>query len=209
MKTEVLTARVRTETGSRACRKLRAHGEIPANLYGAKENVSLAVNAWKMNQLINAHASLLEIAWDGRKELVQVVEVQRNTFGDDVMHVDMHKIDVNKPITGEVDLVFKGEPKGVKAGGHMMRPFKSLEVEALPRNMPREIVIRVDDIGLNEGLHIEEIPLPEGVKALGDPRALVVTVIPHVEVVEEETLDEAGAAEPEVIAKGKQDEEEG
>ena len=208
MKADVLSARVRTETGSRACRKLRSQGWIPANLYGAKENVSLAVNAYEMVALINRHSSLLQVQFENRDELVQVVEVQRDTFGDDVLHVDLHMIDKDKKITGEVDFVFKGDAKGVKAGGSLMTRLKSLTVEALPANMPREILVRVDDLELNDGINIADLQLPEGVVAVGDPQQTVCLVVPPQEEVEEpEGLIEPGATEPEVISKGKQEEE--
>lgn len=210
MKTVVLNARVRTQRGTRACRKLRRSGEIPANLYGKGEAVSLAVNAYAMMKLIDENRSLLEVAFEGRKELVQVTEVQRDTFGDDVLHVDLHKIRADKPIHSEVGLVFKGDAKGVKMGGHLVAILKVLSLESLPHLMPREILVRVDDLDINDAIHIEDIQLPEGVTALGEARQLVVHVVPPVAETDEDEGGppmEAGPSEPEVIGKGKQDDE--
>lgn len=216
MKTKQLNARVRTERGTRACRRLRAAGEIPANLFVAKkgeqgttlENVALAISAYDMYQLIDQHASLLEVNFDGRKELVQVTEVQRDAFGDDVQHVDLHMIAADKPIHSEVEFVFKGDAKGVKAGGKLLREMKSIELEALPHLIPAEVMVRIDDLDINDSIHIEDLELPEGVTATGDARQLVVHVVPAAEEAEEEALPGSEApSEPEVISKGKQDEE--
>jgi len=212
MKARPLNARLRTERGSRGCLKLRREGFIPANLYGSvttdgakkSHNVQLAVSAYELSQLIDQHAQLLEVSFDSRKELVQVVEVQRDTFGDDILHVDLHMIDMHHAITAEVELVFKGEAKGVKAGGHLEVELRSLEVEALPGDMPAEIVVRVDDLDLEQAIHVREIPTPGTWKITADPDLVVVQVVAPVS---EEEAEAAAPSEPELIRKEKTEEE--
>lgn len=215
MKAVPLAARSRTEKGTRACRKLRQSGEIPANLYGAKqvdgktqhENVPLAVSAYDVMQLIQRHQTVAEVSFGGRKELVQINEIQRDAFGDNVVHLDLHMIDVNKPIWGEVELVFKGDAKGVKSGGRLLVEMHALEVECLPANMPKEILVRVDDLDMHQGLHVRELTLPEGVTAVSPADLLVVHVAPQGSDEVAALPTEGAAAEPEVISKGKKEEE--
>ncbi len=208
MKSFPINARLRTEKGTRACRRMRAQGEVPASLYGMKgdahESQPIAVSAYDITQAIDRLSTVLEVKLDGRSELVHLAEVQRNSFGDDIVHIDLHIIDPNKPMRGEVPLVFKGEAKGVREGGKLSVELHELEVEALPRRMPREVVVRVDEIGLDQALHVGELQLPEGVKALTAPTVTVVHVIELGEA--EEGPTEGAAAEPEVIAKGKKEE---
>ncbi len=211
MKAFPISARKRTEKGTRACRKLRVSGEVPANLYGVtgetRINEMLAVSAYELTQAIDRLRTVLEVSFDGRKELVHLSEVQRDQFGDDIVHIDLHMIDPNKPMHAEVPLLFKGEAQGVREGGKLEVELHELEVEALPRRLPREIVVRVDELGLNQALHVSELPLPEGVKALGDATQVVVQVIETEEPAAGEAA-EGAAVEPEVIAKGKKEEEE-
>lgn len=217
MKTVALAAEKRTETGQRACHKLRRAGMIPANLYAALEvdgktilrNENLKVSAYDLEQLIKKQASVLDVSYDGRTDLCQLTDVQRDAFGSSVLHVDLRMLDPNKAMHAPVELVFKGEAKGVKLGGLLRINVHSLELEALPKNLPREIVINVDDLDINDAIHVEELTLPAGVKALSNPTQLIVQVVPPAEEIEEpEAEDAAGStAEPEVITKGKKEEE--
>lgn len=208
MKSYPINARARTEKGTRACRRLRAQGEVPASLYGLKgdahENHAIAVSAYDITQAIERLSTVLEVKLDGRSELVHLSEVQRDQFGDDIVHIDLRIIDPNKPLHDEVPLVFKGEAKGVREGGKLSVELHAIDVEALPRRMPRELVVRVDELGLNQALHVGELGLPEGVKALNDPTLMVVQVVELGEA--EEGPTEGAEAEPEVIAKGKKEE---
>lgn len=216
MQATPINARLRTEKGSRACRKLRRSGEVPVNLYGVETgkteavNRALAVSAYDLTQILDRHASVLSVKCDGREDLVQVVEVQRDALGDNLLHVDLQLIDPNKPMQATVGIVIKGEAKGTRTGGNLEHVLHSVEIEALPRNMPTEVVVRVDDLDVGQVLHVSDLVLPEGVRALSNPQQLVVHVVEQVEQAEAAEAPEAGAAaEPEVISKGKKDEEAG
>jgi large subunit ribosomal protein L25 len=219
MKTEALSALKRTETGRRACHNLRRSGFIPANLYGSAEvdgktalrNETLKVSAYDVDQLIKKHAKVLEVTYEGGHDLCQLTEVQRDAFGSSVLHVDLRVIDPNKPMHAPVEIVFKGTAKGTKLGGLMRVSVHSIEIEALPRDMPQEIVVLVDDLDINDSLHVKDLTFNSGVKTLTDPNQLVVQVVPPAEETDEPSdadMGDAGAsAEPEVITKGKQEEE--
>lgn len=212
MKFYPINARTRTEVGTRACRKLRVQGEIPANIYGKTEgkqvNYAVAVPAYDAMQAIEKLATVMQITWDGGTELVQLVEVQRDVFGDDVVHMDLHVIDASKPLQGTVQVVLRGEAKGTREGGHLRFELHELEVLALPRNMPRELVVRVDDLGIGDALHVGELPLGEGVTPISPGELVVVQVVePTAESEEDEEEGEGTGAEPEVINKGKKEEE--
>ncbi len=216
MKTKTLTTRPRAERGSRACLKLRRGGEIPVNLYKATQgdgptqlvNHALAASAYDVMQLLAHHDALLEVAFGGGKELAVVREVQRDAFGDDVLHVDLQVIDATKPIAFEVELAFKGEAKGVRSGGRLMVQKRRLAIRALPSAIPESIEVRLDDLDIDQYLHVGELTLPAGVELDDeDPKGLVVHVAPA--ATEAELAAGAAAsegAEPEVIGKPKEDE---
>jgi large subunit ribosomal protein L25 len=217
MKTVNLKARRRTEKGKRACRNLRRSGEIPVNLYGAiakggqtnRENYELAASAYDVMQLLGKHASLLDVTFDGKKEMAVVREVQRDAFGDDVLHIDLVMIDPSKPLELAVDLVLKGESKGKKSGGRMIQQLRQLIVRAVPAKIPAEIVANVEAMDINDTLHVRELQLPEGVTTTVNPEAIIVQCLPPMSEEELAAQSTAAAApgEPEVIAKGKAEEE--
>ena len=148
MKTLPLKARRRTDKGTDACRRLRRAGEIPINLYGKiarngeskSENLDLAASAYDIMQLLGKHASILDVSFDGRKEMAVVREVQRDAFGDDVLHLDLVMIDPTKPVELAVDLVLKGEAKGAKGGGRLIVQLRQLMIRAIPAKIPAEII---------------------------------------------------------------------
>lgn len=218
MKRAPIKARLRSdkERGTNACRKLRQAGEVPAILYGADKkegqktqltSTPLAVSAYDLMQLIAHHHNVVEVQYGGNAELALIREVQRDVFGDDVLHVDMEMIDASEKITLTVELVFKGDAQGVKEGGRLQVDLHELEIEALPMAVPENIVVRVDELGMDQSLHVKELPLPEGVTAVTPGDQMVVQVVAVVEVEEPAEGEATGTAEPEVISKGKAEEE--
>jgi large subunit ribosomal protein L25 len=148
---------------------------------------------------------------DGKKEMAVVREVQRDSFGDDVLHLDLVMIDPAKPLELAVDLVLKGESKGKKSGGRMIQQLRQLMVRAIPAKIPGEIVANVENMEINDTLFVKQLQLPEGVTTTMNPEAIIVQCLPpmsEAELAAQSTAAVApGSAEPEVIAKGKTDEE--
>lgn len=219
MKTMPLKARLRTEKGSRACKKLRRTGELPANLYGPREQDgrtvidtwSLAVSAWDAVQLVEKRAWMVDVSFGKEHKLALVKQVQRDSFGDDLIHLDLAVIDPNKPVEVSVPLVFKGDAKGVKAGGgRLIAELRSLQVMALPKAIPEEIVVKVDHLEIDDAILVKDLTLPEGVTTELNPEQLVVQVLPPALLELEAAPAAPGPAEPEVIGlKAKDEGEEG
>ena len=220
MKTMPIKARLRTEAerGTRACKKLRRSGELPANLYGPREEGgrtvvdtwNLAVSAWDVTQVVSHRATIIEVRLGKDKKLALVKHIQRDGLGDDLMHIDLAVIDAKKPVEVAVPLAFKGDAKGKKEGGRVLPELRQLLVKALPTAIPEEILVRIDDLGLNEAIHVKELKLPEGVTTDVDPDQLVVHCLPlQVEAEAAPAAAEGTPAEPEVIGRKKEEGEEG
>jgi len=221
MKTLPLKARPRTDKGTDACRRLRRAGEIPINLYGKisrngdskNENIQLAASAYDIMQLIAKHASILDVSFDGRKEMAVVREIQRDAFGDDVLHLDMVMIDPTKPVELAVDIVLKGEAKGSKGGGRLIVQLRQLMIRAIPAKIPSEIVAKVDDLEIDQVIMVKQLQLPEGVTTIVNPEQIIVACLPP--MTEEQlaagttaATAPASSAEPEVIGKKEKEGEE-
>lgn len=213
MKTMPLKARLRTEKGTRACRKLRRTGEIPANLYGPRQQDgktvldtwNLAVSAWDALQLVEHRASIVEVRFENEVRLALVKHLQRDSMGDDMIHLDLAVIDANKPVEVNVPIVFKGDSKGKASGGRVLPELRSLRVMALPTAIPEEILVKIDDLGMDEAIHVKDLKLPEGVTTEEDGDHVVIQCLPPA-AEEAAAPGEGGPAEPEVIGRKKEEE---
>lgn len=196
-----LVAKSRTELGTRANRKLRGTGFIPAVIYGHKEAVvSVTIPRKEVTRHIEHGAHLFELALDGKTETVLVKDVQYNHFGNEVLHVDFARVSLTETVTVVVPLELKGTPKGEEEGGVLNQVLADLEVECLVSDIPEIIVHNVSDMGLDAVLHIKDLKLPAGVKALQDEDLVVATV----GIVEEEEPAESDEAEPAIVGDGEE-----
>ncbi len=208
-----LETRPRGDLGSANSRRLRRSGLIPAVLYGKKvDNVNLAVSREAFETILRHHGRVLDVVLpDGRVEKAMIREVQYDPFGEEVLHVDLGRVALDEKIHVTVPLVLTGDPVGVAKGGHLEVNLHELEIECLAGAIPDNIKVSIAAMELDQQMRVKEIPVPEGVKILEGEDVVVVHVAPPrlEEPVPGVVAPEAATgAEPEVIAKGKKEEEE-
>lgn len=183
----ILKAEARTKLGSRACRALRANGMIPANLQPAdgKEHVDLAINEHEFLAARRNHVHLYDIEIGGQSESAVIRELEWDTFGDNIIHVEFKRVQRGVETETEVELAFVGMPKGVV--NHTMQ---HIAIFSLPSMIPDAIEVNVE--GMEEGTHIyaKDLKLPEGVRLGVDPDAEVAVIAGVREEVEEEEGEE-------------------
>lgn len=208
-----LIAKKRDLQGSSNARRLRRAGSLPGVIYGNGEAATaIELDMHDFKQLLNHHASetmLVEMTVEGEGDLtVLVKDVQHHPVTSDPMHVDMQKIEANKPIQVEIQLEPVGEAAGVKAGGTLDLVMHTVAIECLPGDLVESIEIDVSELEIGDSLYVSDIKLGEKLKLLGDEEAVVVTV--YALRAEEEEVEEgddvATGAEPEVINEKKADE---
>src|SRR4051812_36590549 len=198
----------REQLGSRANKRLRDTGKLPGVIYGHKEAV-VPVTLPKKEVVNHIHhgAHVFELQLSGKAETCLVKDVQYDHLGLEVIHVDFARVDLNERVEVTVPLELKGEPKGEEEGGVLQQIVAELEIECLVTDIPHSIIHNVSDMGLDSVLHIKDLKLPAGVKAMQDEDLIVATV----KEIEEETPTEAAegeSAEPEVIGKKPEEGEE-
>jgi large subunit ribosomal protein L25 len=214
-----LTAEPRSQRGKGGARKLRAAGRVPAVVYGhGEETRSLTVDAHELERLfaqIHKENTIINLKISGdRAEIRALVrEVQAHPFRGDILHVDFYQIHAGERITVEVPIVLTGTPEGVKLGGMLQHALDGLEVRCLPDQIPNEIRVDVSQLGIGDSVHVGDLSVPEGVELLVDEERTVCSVIAPTVVTAEAPAEgaepEAAApAEPEVIRRGKEEEEE-
>jgi len=206
METQQLQVKIRKDTGSLKARKNRKAGLIPAILYGHKqENLKLLLNENEFAKALDTEVKMVNLTWNGTEEIAIIKDVQFDTFGKKILHVDFVRIALTERVTTHVPIVLYGTSQGVKAGGILDHAMKEIEIECLPTEIPKNIRINISELAIGNTVHISDIELPANAKALGNPDAIVVSV--HFAAEEKETPEEL-VTEPEIISARKPEKEE-
>ncbi|MBA4066274.1 MAG: 50S ribosomal protein L25 [Isosphaera sp.] len=203
-----LKATPRTGTGSRAADKLRKQGLIPGIVYGhKKDNATVAVSAEELDRAIRVlHVRMLELELDGKAETVLIREVQWDAFGRHMVHVDFERKSRTDRVKVTVPVELRNTPKAT-GGGVLDQPLHRLHVECPLGSIPEAVRIDITNLTLGQPIHVSDLKLPEGVKVLETPEAVVVQLkLPGAEAVVPAAPAEPGAG-PEVIKKEKKAED--
>jgi large subunit ribosomal protein L25 len=201
----------RTGTGSRDATRLRKAGKVPAVVYGHKETPAhVAVSRDELQSALRHHARTLNLVVDGKTDTVLIQQVQHDHLGSDILHVDFRRVSRDERVRTTVEIELRGTAPGTNSGGVLDQPLHKIHVECPAMAIPDSIRVRIDQLQIGQAIHVKELDLPTGVKALEDPDLVVVQVkLQQVAVVEPTAVPtEPGAAEPEVITKKKEKPEE-
>lgn len=210
----VVTAQSRTETGKNANRRLRASGLIPGVLYGTSQQAhSVAVSPKEIASILRSGAgenTLFDLDVQGTRRKVILKDYQVEPLRSRLLHADFYEVALDKPIKVTVHVELHGVPVGVKTqGGLLDFVTREVEVECLPLDIPKKLAIDVSELTLGKYVRISDVQPPKGVTFLSDSDLVIAHVVtPRAEAGAETEAAAAtpGAAEPEVIKKGKGEE---
>ncbi len=205
-----LKVELRSTTGSRAAKKLRAKGMIPGIVYGHKEApVAISVPTKEFDHAIRVqHARTFEINVGGKKESVLIRELQWCHLGKEMFHVDFMRVDQSERVKVTVPVELRGVAK-LTGGAIVDQPYRQLHIECMALSIPDSIRVDISGLVLGVPIHVSELKLPEGVVVLDSQEAVVVQLkVPGAE--EPEEVTDTTGAEPEVLTakKPKEGEEE-
>jgi len=138
---------------------------------------------------------------NGNEKLVLIKEVQNDFMLLKTSHIDFLEVKKDQKITAFVPIHAGHEaPAGISVGGILEQNLHEIEVECLPDQLPENVVVDVAKLNIGDFLHVADIVLPDGVKAVSHSDVVVFTVIdPNAGADEEETAAEDKAAEPEIV----------
>lgn len=205
MKTETLNVQKRTESGSLAARRLRRTGKLPAILYGHNEPaVSLAIEVDQLQASLRHGAKVVQLAGDLQEQAL-LQDVQWDTFGREVLHVDLLRVSRGERVHVEIEVVGRGESAGEREGGLVTWVQHSVEIEVTPNEIPDRLHIDLNKLEMGESRTAGDIfDLPEGATLLSSPELVMVTCTrPAGDVDEDGSLP--SEVEPEVIKKDRKD----
>ena len=199
---EVLSGKIREKTGKVATKEVRRNGEIPAVLYGLKDNLSFSVCPDNLKDILTAKGqnALIDLNLEGnKKRKVILKEFQSHPLKERWVHVDFLEVDVTKTVKVSVNVHLIGKSAGEKMGGLVNQVLKSIHVECLPVDIPQSVDLDVTAVELGQVLHVSDLSLPDKVKILHQPNEVILSV--HLEKVkEEETTEDEELAEGETEA---------
>jgi len=209
----------REERGKGVARRIRRTGLVPAVLYGGKNQpVPMTVNARQVARILRSetgHNTIFSVHVAGHKEeKAMVKDWQVDPVSGALLHVDLLRIAMDVRMRVRVPVHVFGEPEGVKLqGGIFEMVTREVELECLPGDIPEEFKVDVSGLTIGKQLRAADLPFdPEKVKLVTDPQRVLAHVVilkkeEEVAPAEAVAATEAVAAEPEVIKKGKKEEE--
>ena len=204
----------REQTGKEVAKKLRRDGKVPAVVYGGpREPVAIAVDRKSVSELIQKSEHgirsvfLLKMAGSDQQRHAMIKDVTIDPISRRMTHIDFVRVVMDEKIKVTVPVALNGTAKGVKEGGLLDFQVRELHVECLPNAIPDSIDVDVTPLGGHDYYRVKDLQLPEGVKVLDDPERVVVGVTHARAEVSEAAAEGAAALEPEVIKKGKPEDE--
>lgn len=205
---ETLAVQIRENLGTRHTRRLREAGSVPAILYGhGQANVCVAVPAEQLEYAVRHGSRLVQLS-GALNERAFIRELQWDTFGLNVVHVDFSRISEHETVEVTVAIELRGEAPGVRSGGVIQHLIHEVELQVDVSEIPDKLHVDINHLELGGEIKVADLKLPTGAKILDVEldEVVVQCVEPVAEV--EEAAGEALPGEPEVIGRKKEEEEE-
>jgi large subunit ribosomal protein L25 len=209
---EVVLKAVKREVIGKQVRALRREGKLPAVIYGrGVPPVPVTLDLREATRALDylPSSALVTIDLEGEPRLSLIREKQRDFLRGTLRHIDFQAVSMRETLRVEVNIEIQGDAPAIKDfDGVPVTGLEALEVESLPQNLPERIVVDVTGLkNIGDGIYVRDIVPPPNVTILEDPDEMIYLITaPTIEVVEEAALP--SAVEPEVIEKGKKEEEE-
>jgi len=214
-------AEVRTARGKNEARRLRVRGFIPAVVYGAyKDSVAVGISPKQIVQILNSktgHNTIFNLSiQDGENTPVMIVDSQRDPIKGFLLHADLKRIDLEKRIRVSIPVITEGEAAGIKLQGGLLEIIsREVEVECLPDEIPEHFVLDVSTLMIGQSVRASGIPMTGSMRLLSPADSVIAHVVamraeevaPAAAVEAVPAAEGAAGGEPEVIKKGKKEEE--
>jgi len=216
MATMNLSAHKREDLSNTTTKSQRVKGNIPGVFYFKNSPaIPITVKDTALHPFIytsEVRLINLQIEGAGKSQNCILKDVQFDPVSDKPIHFDLLGISEHEKINVNVPIKLVGAPVGVRDGGVIQHTMHTVEVECLPQDIPSHIDVNIEHLAIGDSVHVSDIVLKNFV-VLDSPESTIVAVVPPaIEVVEAPPAEGEAAeesAEPEVISKGKKDEEEG
>jgi large subunit ribosomal protein L25 len=197
METIEIKCSFRKELGKKATKELRKNNNVPCVMYGGgKENINFYAPSLSFKKLVyTPNAYLVNINIDGKQFKAIMKDIQFHPVSDKINHIDFVEISDDKPVEMNIPVRITGNSEGVKKGGRLILNKRYLKVKALPKDLPVDIKINVDDLDIGQSIKVMDLQY-KNIILLNQSREPVVSVrTSRLATKEEETPTEAQVAE--------------
>lgn len=193
----------REEIGKNACKQLRKSGKVPVNLYGHGQTpASLTAAQRELSDVLEVDTQFLEVTIDGKAETALIREVQYDTYGQEVLHVDLLRVDADEAVEVEISITLRGIPKGASEGGVLERFLTHARIKVAPRDVPDAFELNVAELGIHDSIQLKDLVLPPKAELADDPEKAICAVVAKREEPEPAAEgEEPEIAEPEVAGE--------
>ncbi len=219
-----LEATTRDSFGKNEARRTRQAGRVPAVVYGASPDaaqtrvaIPIAVEPKALSKILHSESganTLISLKLGGTATKVLVREYQLDPVTHQILHADFYRVAMDRTLKVTIPVVVKGEPKGVKQQGGVLEFIRrEIDVECLPGDIPEHVELDVTELMLHQGIRVRDVAVDPKWKAVSEADLMLVHVIMPKAEEAPAPADAAAAAtpattaEPEVIKRGKKDEE--
>ena len=187
--TMTLDANIRDRKGSRYAQRLRAEGRIPAVIYGGgSDPISICLDNKETLKGLTKGSRVFEINLDGKTETCMVKDLQFGWLGDDLIHLDLTRVNLDQIVETNVAIHFIGAPPAMNAtNAKLETALSELRVSCKVRDIPDEVVVRLESME-GETLTAGDIEIPSNTTLLTEPGEKVCVV-----TIAEEEEDDADA----------------
>lgn len=204
---------ITAEQRSGKANRLRHQDLVPGVVYGhGIKNIDIAVNARAMAKLFSVagHTTLIDLDVEGKKHNVLIREIQFHPVRGSLDHVDFYQVRLDEEISADVSLDYVGESTAVKdMGGVLIRNLDTVEIKALPQNLPHNIKVDVSVITqFDKPIRIADLILPAGVAVINEPDEVIALVQPPRTEEELKSLEEEVKEDVESVEETKEKTEE-
>lgn len=197
-----------------ALNQLRRDGYVPGIFYlKGEEPINFYAEASAINPLVyTAENHICQLVVDGGEERLCILkDIQFDPVTEQILHVDLLGLTKGQELSLQIPISYVGQAEGVKAGGNLAIFLHKLEVSCLPRHIPSNVTVDVTKLNVGDSIHVRDLEF-ENLKIMNGEDVLVVAVqkargMDEDAAAGDEDAIETEAAEPEVIAKGKTEEE--
>ncbi|HXD29476.1 MAG TPA: 50S ribosomal protein L25 [Pyrinomonadaceae bacterium] len=202
--------------GKNDARRARRDGMVPVTVYGGEGGTVAALAPLRdLAAILRSDSGRntifsLDIEGIGASE-VMFHDRQVHPLRMRLMHADFRRLVAGEKIEVTVTIHLTGEPVGVRdENGHLEQIIREIEIRCDPRDIPDEIIVDVSHLGVHDVLHVSDIPVNEKIEILVSADTVIATVgIVKEEVVAAPVIEGEAPVEPELISKGKKEDEEG
>jgi large subunit ribosomal protein L25 len=201
MKTITIEGHLRTETGKKAARHIRAQEMVPGVIYGGPAEISFYAAEKAFRPLVyTPDFQFAEVQLNGKTYKCILKDLQFHKVSDALIHVDLFELVADKKVIATIPVKYTGVAKGVKDGGKLVVKMKALKIKTLPKHLKENIEVDLSDLALNENIRVEDVK-EANFEILNSPRIPMASVVLTRQLKQEEASTATPAAAKAVPAK--------